>query len=74
MHNSFKSCHQPSRKNRNNDEGDEDRPKKKKKQNQEDSRLVKNSGRISNWIAASGDDYQKFFAGKHLGLRPNLIG
>ena len=62
------------KKNSNNDEGDEDRPKKKKKQNQEDSRLVKNSGRISNWIATSDDDYQKFFAGKHLGLRPKFQG
>ena len=41
------------------DEGGDNRPKKKEEQNQEDSRLVKNSGRISEWIAVSGDDYQQ---------------
>ena len=49
-------------------------PKKKLKQNQEDSRLVKNTGRVREWEAASGDDYQKFFAGKHLDLRPKFKG
>ena len=48
--------------------------KKKPKKNQEESRLDKNTGRIPSWDAASNEDYQKFFAGKHLNLRPNFKG
>ena len=48
--------------------------KKKKKQNQEKSRLVQNSSKIEAWMAASSDEYQRYFAGKHLQLRPQLNG
>ena len=58
----------------NNDDDSFQRPKKKKRQNQENSQMVRNSGRITEWTAASGDDYQKLFTGKYLDMRPMFKG
>ena len=55
-------------------DGNDGHKKKKKKQNQEESRLVQNSSKIEAWMSASRDDYQRYFAGKHLQLRPQLNG
>ena len=55
-------------------DGNDGHKKKKKKQNQEESRLVQNSSKIEAWMAASRDDYQRYFAGKHLQLCPQLNG
>ena len=55
-------------------EDDTGKPAKRTKLNQDNSRLVQNSGRISEWTTESPDDYQKFFAGKHLEMRPKFKG
>ena len=56
------------------EDNNNDRKSKKKKLNQDASRHIKNAGPIQQWIAASAEDYQIYFSGKHLELRPRFKG
>ena len=58
----------------NDNEGNDTKENKKNKLNQDDSRLVKNSGRIPDWMSITGGGYQKHFSGKDIEIRSRFKG